>query len=163
MDLGKLWRDHAAAFHHNRRKMQEEQAKKTLVLTTDVKSDMDTTGDVKTPRALALPADKPPEVVGTMVEVKDGKAVVSPAKPWPDLTIMIPTRSPTSPTLKSASPSPEPEYKTMSISDAEPTTKFKSSDEKEMPPAKRLKSDEIDSDWVMKPSDFDSEVKEEKH
>ena len=148
--------------------MHKEQGDaKALSVKPDTKSDMDTTADVGTPKALGMPVEKS---VPLAVEVVDGKAVLSPAKPWPNLEIKIPPREDKSPILQSATPTPDssskpPElYKLMSISDAETTTKFKPAVDKELPPAKRLRTVQTEEGFeLMSVDDFSDEKKEEKH
>lgn len=170
MDLVARWNSHAEHFTKLHSKMIQEKAmKQTLVITADHKGEpMDTTGDTKSPRSLDMPS------TATQLAVVDGKTIPVSARPWPDLEIKIPARTPMtpiSPMLQSTTPTPvhadsaATDYKTMSISDAEPTTKFSSSVDKELPQAKRLKvSPKSDDDWhEMSINDFSEEVKEEKH
>lgn len=166
MDLDRLWRAHCLNFHKSLAKMQKEQGDaKALTVKSDAKSDMDTTTDVGTPKALGMPTEKPTPLA---VEIVDGKALLSPAKPWPNLEIKIPAREGKSPTLQSATPTPDSSkkelFEQMSISDAETTTKFRPAVDKELPPAKRLRTKEVEEGYeMMCEDDFSDEKKEEKH
>lgn len=164
MDLDRRWAAHCINFREKMLKLQKEsEAKKAL--EKPVVSAMDTSDEGK---SIPMPATET-VLPALQVAIVDGKAVVTEAKPWPNLEVKIPPREVKSPALQSATPTPvnsgSPEvidYKAMSISDAESTTKFKSQRDDELPPppAKRTK---IDEEWhEMSVDDFSDEKKEEK-